>query len=118
MSVGAPGFSSFRCSAEQSRKDKGPGCCPKPPQSATPHVHRPWAAITLFGEEPINVTCPERDMIGSSLSLPMSVHSNPGVYALLIGSGVSRSSGVPTGWEIVIELIRRLAKMKGEECDA
>src|ERR1700682_61100 len=52
MSLGAPRFSSFRCSAEQSRKDKGPGCCPKPPQSATPHVHRPWAAITLFGEEP------------------------------------------------------------------
>src|SRR5712692_8134882 len=53
MSPGAPRFSSFRCSGEQSRKDKGPGCCPKPPQSATPYVHTPLAAITLFGEEPI-----------------------------------------------------------------
>src|SRR6266540_68699 len=52
MSPGAPRFSSFRCSGEQSRKDKGPGCCPKPPQSATPYVHTLLAAITLFGEEP------------------------------------------------------------------
>jgi len=55
-------------------------------------------------------------MIDPSLSLAVSVQSNPGVYALLIGSGVSRSSGVPTGWEIVAELIRRLAILKGEEC--
>src|ERR1035437_11081736 len=58
----------------------------------------------------------EETMIEPSLSLAVSVQSNPGVYALLIGSGVSRSSGVPTGWEIVVELIRRLAKLKGEEC--
>src|ERR1035437_643988 len=58
----------------------------------------------------------EETMIEPSLSLAVSVQSNPGVYALLIGSGVSRSSGVPTGWEIVVELIRRLAKLIGEEC--
>src|SRR6266536_2433392 len=56
MSPGAPRFSSFRCSGEQSRKDKGPGCCPKPPQSATPYVHTLLAAITLFGEEPRRLT--------------------------------------------------------------
>jgi len=56
-------------------------------------------------------------MIDPSLSLAVSVQSNPGVYALLLGSGVSRSSGVPTGWEIVEDLIRRLATLKGEECD-
>ncbi len=54
-------------------------------------------------------------MTEPSFSLAVSVQNNPGVYALLIGSGVSRSSGVPTGWEIVAELIRRLAKLKGEE---
>lgn len=56
-------------------------------------------------------------MIDPSLSLAVSIQSNPGVYALLLGSGVSRSSGVPTGWEIVEDLIRRLARLKGEECD-
>ena len=55
-------------------------------------------------------------MIEPSHSLAMSVQSNPGVYALLVGSGISRSSGVPTGWEIVQELVRRLAKLRGEEC--
>src|ERR1700686_1833367 len=60
MSPGAPRFYSFRCSGEQSRKDKRPGCCPKPPQSATPYVHTSLAAITLFGEEPISLKCRDR----------------------------------------------------------
>ncbi len=55
-------------------------------------------------------------MVDPSLSLAVSVQSNPGVFALLVGSGVSRSSGVPTGQEIVEELIRRLAKLNGKEC--
>ena len=56
-------------------------------------------------------------MLDSVLALAVSVHSNPGVYALLLGSGVSRASGVPTGWEIVQDLIRRLAHLKGESCE-
>jgi hypothetical protein len=56
-----------------------------------------------------------KQMTERSFSLAVSVQSDPGVHALLIGSGVSRSSGVPTGWEIVAELIRRLSKPKGEE---
>jgi SIR2-like domain len=43
------------------------------------------------------------------LSLAVSMQSSRGVYALLLGSGVSRSAGVPTGWEIVVDLIRRIA---------
>jgi hypothetical protein len=43
--------------------------------------------------------------------------SSPGTYALLIGSGVSRSSGIPTGWEISIDLIRRVASADGQEPD-
>jgi NAD-dependent SIR2 family protein deacetylase len=42
------------------------------------------------------------------LKLAMSMHANPGVYALLIGSGVSRAAGIPTGWEIVLKLIRQM----------
>jgi hypothetical protein len=45
------------------------------------------------------------------------MHSNRGVYALLLGSGVSRTSGVPTGWEIVLDLIRRLAHIRNDSCE-
>ena len=55
-------------------------------------------------------------MIDPMLSLVLSVHSNKGVYALLIGSGVSRSAGIPTGWEVVEDLIRKLAHVEGEDC--
>ncbi|MEB3024102.1 SIR2 family protein [[Mycobacterium] crassicus] len=41
--------------------------------------------------------------------LASGVHAQPGVYALLIGSGVSRAAGIPTGWEIVKDLVRRVA---------
>ena len=43
------------------------------------------------------------------LKLAFSVQQNSGVYALLIGSGVSRSAGIPTGWEITLDLIKRYA---------
>lgn len=49
------------------------------------------------------------------LSLALSMQSNPGVYALLLGSGVSRPANIPTGWEVVLDLIARLAAMEGEE---
>ena len=49
------------------------------------------------------------------LKLAMSMHANPGVYALLIGSGVSRAASIPTGWEIVLDLIRKVAVMKTME---
>lgn len=39
--------------------------------------------------------------------------SSPGTYALLIGSGVSRASGISTGWEIVQDLIGRIAATEG-----
>ena len=56
-------------------------------------------------------------IIDPILSLSFSTHSNPGVYALLLGSGVSRSAGIPTGWEVVLDLIRKLAHLKGEDCE-
>ncbi len=46
-------------------------------------------------------------------SLALTLHHSPGVQALLIGSGISRSAGVPTGWEITLDLIRRLAGVQG-----
>jgi hypothetical protein len=49
------------------------------------------------------------------ISLATSMHSQPGVYALLLGSGVSTGARVPTGWEVVRELVRRAAAANGDE---
>jgi hypothetical protein len=56
-------------------------------------------------------------MIDPMLSLAFSVHANKGVFALLLGSGVSRAAAIPTGWEIVLDLIRKLAHLQAEDCD-
>jgi hypothetical protein len=56
-------------------------------------------------------------MIDPLVSLAFSVYSNKGVYALLLGSGISRAAGIPTGWEIVIDLVRSVAKLEGEDCE-
>ena len=56
-------------------------------------------------------------MITPELSLALSMQSNKGVYTLFLGSGVSRSTGMPTGWEVVLDLIRKLARLKGEDCE-
>ena len=42
-------------------------------------------------------------------TLGFSIHANPGVYSLLVGSGLSRAAEIPTGWEITLDLVRRLA---------
>lgn len=49
-------------------------------------------------------------------ALAFAIQSNPGVYALLIGSGVSRSAGILTGWEIVLDLTKKLADLQGDGC--
>ena len=58
-------------------------------------------------------------MLGSThdhlTRLSFSIYENKGVYALLIGSGVSRAAGIPTGWEITVDLIRRIAVAQGED---
>ena len=51
------------------------------------------------------------------LSLAFSMQTNKGVYALLLGSGISRAAKIPTGWEVVLELIRKLALLSGEDCE-
>lgn len=47
-------------------------------------------------------------------TLSFSIYSNKGVYALLLGSGISRSAGIPTGWNIVTDLIHKLAVQYGK----
>ena len=54
-------------------------------------------------------------MIDTILSLAISMYSNKGIYALLLGSGISRSAGIPTGWEVVLDLVKKLALLKNED---
>lgn len=56
-------------------------------------------------------------MIDPLDSLTFSFHANKGAYALLLGSGISRAAHIPTGWEIVEDLIRRLAQVRGADCE-
>ena len=56
-------------------------------------------------------------MMDPVLSLALSLQSNKGVYALLLGSGASRAAGIPTGWEVVEDLIKKISLLRGEECD-
>ncbi len=49
------------------------------------------------------------------LSLAFTLHASRGAYALLLGSGVSRSAGIPTSWEITLDLVRQLAGTLGED---
>ncbi|HZX14078.1 MAG TPA: hypothetical protein VFF49_06730 [Thermodesulfobacteriota bacterium] len=56
-------------------------------------------------------------MIDPIISLAFSIHSKKGIYALLLGSGASRAAGIPTGWEIVLDLIRKFARTINENCE-
>lgn len=49
------------------------------------------------------------------VSLATALDSQPGVYALLLGSGVSTGAGIPTGWGVVESLVRRAAVAAGDE---
>lgn len=53
-------------------------------------------------------------MIDPLIALAFAIQSHKGAYALLLGSGVSRAAEIPTGWEIVLDLIRKLAHVEGE----
>ena len=53
--------------------------------------------------------------IDALLSLAHTIVSAPGTQALLLGSGVSRSAQVPTGWEVTLDLVRRVAVLAGAQ---
>jgi len=54
-------------------------------------------------------------MVDKRMALAFSLRNNPGVYALLVGSGISREAEVPTGGEVIDDLIEKVAKAEGEE---
>jgi hypothetical protein len=47
------------------------------------------------------------------ISLALSIGVKPGSYALLLGSGLSRTAGIPTGWEVTLELVRKVMVSNG-----
>jgi hypothetical protein len=51
-------------------------------------------------------------------ALATSMYAAPGVYALLLGSGLSSAAGIKTGWQIMVDLVRRVAVAEGEDADA
>jgi len=54
-------------------------------------------------------------MLDPILSLSYSLHSQKGVYALLLGSGISTAAQIPTGWEITLDLCRKVAVLSNEQ---
>lgn len=74
------------------------------------------------GDTFCSMTSPSPDPkrpLDPSLTLAMGVQAQPGVYALLLGSGVSTGAGIETGWGIVQDLVRRAAIISGaSEADA
>ncbi len=50
-------------------------------------------------------------------TLTFSMQPKPGLYAVLIGSGVSSAASIPTGWQITLDLVRKLAATRGESAD-
>lgn len=51
------------------------------------------------------------------LAAALAIHSRKGAYAVLLGSGASRSAGIPTGWEVMRDLARRAAKLTDQNFD-
>jgi hypothetical protein len=56
--------------------------------------------VTVPGTSPV---------IDARMSLALNVHTCPGVYAVLLGAGISMASGVKTGWDIVKDLVAKVA---------
>ena len=53
-----------------------------------------------------------------SVNLAIAMAAGPGQYALLLGSGVSRSARIPTGWDVTLDLISRIARVRDGEAPA
>jgi hypothetical protein len=44
------------------------------------------------------------------VNIAFTLASNRGAYTILLGSGVSRAAGIPTGWEITLDLVKKYAQ--------
>ena len=53
-------------------------------------------------------------MIDPLHSLAFSMQSNRGVYAVLVGSGISKAARIPTGVDVTLDLVGKLAAVRKE----
>jgi hypothetical protein len=53
--------------------------------------------------------------IEPAMAAAFALQGRPGAYAALIGSGMSSGAGIPTGWQIVEDLVRRIAAVEGAD---
>lgn len=54
-------------------------------------------------------------VLDASERLAFALSESRGTYALLIGSGVSSGAGIPTGWGIILDLIKKMACLQEGE---
>ncbi|MDE0131080.1 MAG: SIR2 family protein [bacterium] len=54
----------------------------------------------------------ERDPL---VALASSIHAGPRTFALLLGSGISTGAGVPSGWDVVLDLVKRYAVLQDDD---
>ena len=54
-------------------------------------------------------------MIDPTVRISLALHGKKGAYGVLLGSEVSAAAGIPTGWQIVSDLITKVAKLEGAE---
>ena len=50
-------------------------------------------------------------------ALAFSIYAQKGVYALLLGSGISRDAGILPGWDMTLDLVRKYAKAEKDPTD-
>ncbi|MBW2257387.1 MAG: protein kinase, partial [Deltaproteobacteria bacterium] len=84
------------------------------PQATAEPAPLPSPAVAL---PPTDFVAPV-DSIGldPTVRLALTLHANPGAYACLLGSEISSTSGIPTGWRMVLDLASRVAGVLGEDC--
>ncbi|MER7901466.1 SIR2 family protein [Streptomyces sp. NPDC096046] len=58
------------------------------------------------------VAIPAGGLIEPAMAMALNVHSSPGVYALLLGAGISIASGVKTGWGVVQDIVGKVAAVR------
>ena len=54
-------------------------------------------------------------MIDPAVRIPLALDANKGAYAVLLCSGVSAAAGIPTGWQIVSDLVTKVARLEGAD---
>ncbi|QNE35446.1 SIR2 family protein [Leifsonia shinshuensis] len=64
--------------------------------------------------ENLNSAAADEDTL---ISVSFGLASSPGTYALLVGAGVSKGAGLPSAWDVLVDLTGRVADLKGETPD-